>query len=74
MVYQTRGSSVVYYVILERVGQMPSYESKYSGTRQRFHRSSHVIPLKIFDDVEERERGERKRSLLREQPPYKIAS
>jgi hypothetical protein len=35
-------------------------------TRQLFHRSSYAMPHKIFDDVEERERGGRKRSLLRE--------
>jgi hypothetical protein len=36
------------------------------ATRQLSHRSSHAMPHKNFDDVEERERGERKRSLLRE--------
>jgi hypothetical protein len=41
-------------------------ESKYIGTRQRSHRSSHAMPCKLFADVEERERGERKRPLLRE--------
>jgi hypothetical protein len=29
-------------------------KSKYIATRQLFHRSSHAMPHKIFDDVEER--------------------
>jgi hypothetical protein len=42
------------------------HESKYIGTRQQSHRSFHAVPHRIFDDVEEREQGERKRSLPRE--------
>jgi hypothetical protein len=41
-------------------------KSKYIGTRQQSHRSSHAVPHRIFDDVEEREQGGRKRSLPRE--------
>ena len=39
---------------------------RYITTHQRSHRSYHTIPHRIFGDVEERERGERKRWLLRE--------
>jgi hypothetical protein len=38
----------------------------YIGTRHQSHRSSHAVPHRIFDDVEERGQGERKRSLPRE--------
>jgi hypothetical protein len=41
-------------------------KSKYIGTCQQSHRSSHAVPPRIFDDVEEREQRERKRSLTRE--------
>jgi hypothetical protein len=43
-----------------------THKNKYIGTRQQSHRSSHAVPHMIFDDVEEREQGERKRSLPRE--------
>jgi hypothetical protein len=46
--------------------KQPVAESKYIGTRQQSHMSSHAVPHRIFDDVEEREQGERKRSLPRE--------
>jgi hypothetical protein len=42
------------------------FKSKYIDTRQQSHRSSHAVPRRIFDDVEEREKGERKRTLSRE--------
>jgi hypothetical protein len=41
-------------------------KSKYIGIHQQSHRPSHAVPHQIFDDVEEREQGERKRSLPRE--------
>jgi hypothetical protein len=41
-------------------------KSKYIDTRRQSNKSSHVVPRRIFDDVEEREQGERKRSLSRE--------
>jgi hypothetical protein len=41
-------------------------KSKYIGMRQQSYRSSHAVPHRIFDDVEERKQGERKRSLPRE--------
>jgi hypothetical protein len=41
-------------------------KSKYIGTRQQSHRSSHAVTHQISDDVEEREQGERRRLLPRE--------
>jgi hypothetical protein len=39
-------------------------KSKYIGTRQQSHRSSHVVPNRIFDDVEERERVRREKEVV----------
>jgi hypothetical protein len=44
----------------------PKLNWYYIATRQLSQRLSHAIPRTTFHDVEERERGERKRSLLRE--------
>ena len=41
-------------------------KGRYIVTRQQSHISSHAMSYMIFDDVEERERGERKISLFRE--------
>jgi hypothetical protein len=35
------------------------------GTHKQSHRLSHVVPHQIFDDMEEREGGKRKRWLFR---------
>jgi hypothetical protein len=48
------------YALQRRLG---SRKSKYICTRQQSHRLSHAVPHRIFDDVEKREQGERKRSL-----------
>jgi hypothetical protein len=50
-----------------RQHQCTCHKSKYIGTRQQSHRSSHVVSRKIFDDVEERARGR----CLAKQPPHK---
>jgi hypothetical protein len=34
-----------------------SFKNKYIATRQPSHGSSHAVPRKSFDDVEERERS-----------------
>ena len=41
-------------------------KGKYIATRQQSHSSSHVMPRRIFGDVDEREQDETKRSLFRE--------
>lgn len=42
------------------------FQGKYIATRKRFHTPSHAVTRRIFTDVEERERIEKKRSLFRE--------
>jgi hypothetical protein len=42
----------------------PKLNQYYIATRRLSHRSSHAIPHMTFDDVEERERGERKTDRL----------
>ncbi|TKV99712.1 hypothetical protein SEVIR_8G061400v4 [Setaria viridis] len=45
-----------------------NHKSKYIATRQRYHRSSPTVPCRIFDDVEERERGR----CFAKQPPHEL--
>ena len=45
---------------------------RYVATRQLSRTLSHAVPRIIFGDVEERERGERKRSLFAKQPPHEL--
>jgi hypothetical protein len=48
-------------------------KGRYIPTRQRSHRSSHVMPHRIFGDVKERERGQRKRcGRVTRQPSHRL--
>lgn len=46
--------------------QTISTQGKYIATHKPSHRSSHADPCRIFDDVDEREEGERMEWLFRE--------
>jgi len=55
---------IFFYLLIYSILTFSSAEGKYIATRQRSHSSSHAMPRRIFGDVEERERGERKKSLF----------
>ena len=53
-------------VVTNNEHRMSLSKGNYIATRQRSHNTSHAMPRRIFGEVEERERGERKRLLFRE--------
>jgi hypothetical protein len=64
----------VFFPQCNRVSEQNAFHLQNPSTRQRSHRSFHRMSRKIFADVEEREREERKRSLLHETTTYKSNS
>ena len=57
---------IFFYLLIYSILTFSSAEGKYIATRQRSYNSSHTMPRGIFGDLEERERGKRKRLLFRE--------